>query len=177
VGYFAGLDVSLEETAICIVDDAGRIVRAARAGVFGQAGLVNWQHFRVLARQPNWRGSRGRGQHHLNAGAPELVHNPLQPPKIEAVLLGFAQTPEEFPETHHVDTGLLHQFDVPFPSRLRVFSTATIRVNPLLRMIIDAEIHCAVLSRAVVFRRIKTSKFFGNLKLNKLELATGVDTP
>ena len=29
--YFAGLDVSLEETAICIVDDAGRIVRAARA--------------------------------------------------------------------------------------------------------------------------------------------------
>jgi transposase len=30
VGYFAGLDVSLEETAICIVDDAGRIVREAR---------------------------------------------------------------------------------------------------------------------------------------------------
>jgi transposase len=31
VGYFAGLDVSLEETAICIVDDAGRIVRESRA--------------------------------------------------------------------------------------------------------------------------------------------------
>jgi transposase len=31
VGYFAGLDVSLEETAICIVDDAGRIVGEARA--------------------------------------------------------------------------------------------------------------------------------------------------
>lgn len=31
VGYFSGLDVSLEETAICIVDDAGRIVREARA--------------------------------------------------------------------------------------------------------------------------------------------------
>jgi len=31
VGYFAGLDVSLEETAICIVDDAGRIVCEARA--------------------------------------------------------------------------------------------------------------------------------------------------
>jgi len=27
VGCFAGLDVSLEETALCIVDDAGRIVR------------------------------------------------------------------------------------------------------------------------------------------------------
>ncbi len=31
MGYFAGLDVSLEETAICIVDDAGQIVREARA--------------------------------------------------------------------------------------------------------------------------------------------------
>lgn len=31
MGYFAGLDVSLEETAICIVDDAGVIVREARA--------------------------------------------------------------------------------------------------------------------------------------------------
>jgi transposase len=28
--YFAGLDVSLEETAICIIDDAGLIVREAR---------------------------------------------------------------------------------------------------------------------------------------------------
>jgi transposase len=31
MGYFAGLDVSLEETTICIVDDAGQIVREARA--------------------------------------------------------------------------------------------------------------------------------------------------
>jgi transposase len=31
MSYFAGLDVSLEETAICIIDDAGRIVREARA--------------------------------------------------------------------------------------------------------------------------------------------------
>ena len=31
MGYLAGLDASLEETAICIVDDTGRIVREARA--------------------------------------------------------------------------------------------------------------------------------------------------
>ncbi len=30
MGYFAGLDVSLEEAAICIVDDAGRVVREVR---------------------------------------------------------------------------------------------------------------------------------------------------
>lgn len=29
--YFAGLDVSLEETAICVVDETGRIVKEARA--------------------------------------------------------------------------------------------------------------------------------------------------
>jgi transposase len=29
--YFAGLDVSLEETAICVVDEAGGIIREVRA--------------------------------------------------------------------------------------------------------------------------------------------------
>ncbi len=29
--YFAGLDVSLEETAVCVVDDTGAIVKEARA--------------------------------------------------------------------------------------------------------------------------------------------------
>jgi transposase len=48
MGYFAGLDVSLEETAICIVDDAGHIVREARAAsepealvsFFGSCGMT-----------------------------------------------------------------------------------------------------------------------------------------
>lgn len=29
--YFAGLDVSLEETSICVVDESGRILKEARA--------------------------------------------------------------------------------------------------------------------------------------------------
>ena len=33
MGYFAGLDVSLEETAICIVDNAGLIVRGDARGI------------------------------------------------------------------------------------------------------------------------------------------------
>ena len=40
MGYFAGLDVSLEETAVCIVDDGGRIVREARVASEPEA-LVN----------------------------------------------------------------------------------------------------------------------------------------
>ncbi|MCR4331993.1 MAG: IS110 family transposase [Sulfuricaulis sp.] len=35
--YFAGLDVSLEETAICVVDETGRIVKEARAASDPQA--------------------------------------------------------------------------------------------------------------------------------------------
>ncbi len=30
--YFAGLDVSVKETSVCIVDDGGRIVREAKVG-------------------------------------------------------------------------------------------------------------------------------------------------
>lgn len=28
--YFAGMDVSLKETAICVVDETGRIIKEAR---------------------------------------------------------------------------------------------------------------------------------------------------
>ena len=41
MGYFAGLDVSLEETTICVVDEAGRILREARA-VSEPAALVEF---------------------------------------------------------------------------------------------------------------------------------------
>jgi hypothetical protein len=30
MAYFAGLDVSVKETSVCIVDDAGKIMREAR---------------------------------------------------------------------------------------------------------------------------------------------------
>lgn len=37
--YFAGLDGSLEETAICVVDESGRIVKEGRAASEPQALL------------------------------------------------------------------------------------------------------------------------------------------
>src|SRR6266699_2670491 len=33
MAYFAGLDVSVKETSVCIVDDAGKIVREARVAL------------------------------------------------------------------------------------------------------------------------------------------------
>ena len=37
--YFAGLDVSVKETSICIVDDAGKIVREVRVASEPEAVL------------------------------------------------------------------------------------------------------------------------------------------
>src|SRR5215813_8401245 len=37
--YFAGLDVSVKETSVCIVDDAGKIVREARVASESEALL------------------------------------------------------------------------------------------------------------------------------------------
>jgi transposase len=37
MNYYAGIDVSLEETAICVVDETGRIVKEVRAASEPQA--------------------------------------------------------------------------------------------------------------------------------------------
>jgi transposase len=41
VSYFVGLDVSLDETAICIVDDAGAILREGKVDTEPEA-IVTW---------------------------------------------------------------------------------------------------------------------------------------
>jgi predicted NBD/HSP70 family sugar kinase len=42
MAYFAGLDVSVTETSVCIVDDAGKIVREARVASEPEALCSNW---------------------------------------------------------------------------------------------------------------------------------------
>ena len=39
MAYFAGLDVSVKETSVCIVDDTGKIVRETR--VASEPGVVD----------------------------------------------------------------------------------------------------------------------------------------
>ena len=50
--HFAGLDVSVKETSICIVDDTGRIVREVKIASEPEALLS------VLKSRPDWIGSR-----------------------------------------------------------------------------------------------------------------------
>ena len=55
--HFAGLDVSVKETSICIVDDAGKIVREVKVASEPEALLPVLKKLR-LPLQANWIGSR-----------------------------------------------------------------------------------------------------------------------
>ena len=91
--------------------------------------------------QPNGRRGGRRGQHDLDTGLAQQIHRPSQPAKIKFAFLRFAQAPREFAHADHVDARLLHQFGVMFPGGFGLIGGAAIRIDPLLRIIIDAEIH------------------------------------
>ena len=64
MGYFAGLDVSVKETSVCIVDDAGKIVREVRVASEPEALLqvLANNHYRfkrigLCALTPTWHSS------------------------------------------------------------------------------------------------------------------------
>ena len=54
MAYFAGLDVSVKETSVCIVDDAGKIVREARVASEPEALLhVRCAGIDIAGREPS----------------------------------------------------------------------------------------------------------------------------
>ena len=57
--YFAGLDVSVKETSVCIVDDAGKIVREARVASEPEALLQVLTNTNVLRSRLHRCVSRG----------------------------------------------------------------------------------------------------------------------
>ena len=54
--HFAGLDVSVKETSICIVDDTGKIVREVKVASEPEASVGGAEEPR-LPLQANWIGS------------------------------------------------------------------------------------------------------------------------
>jgi transposase len=61
--YFAGLDVSVKDTSVCVVDDAGKIVREVKVASQPDALLT-------VLRSPAYHFKRiGRGHLHSPLGA------------------------------------------------------------------------------------------------------------
>ena len=56
MNHFAGLDVSVKETSVCIVDDTGRIVREVKVASEPEALLTALKK-PLLSLQANWIGS------------------------------------------------------------------------------------------------------------------------
>ena len=42
--YFGGLDVSVKDTSVCIVDDTGKIVREVKAAMVSVLFVSFWSH-------------------------------------------------------------------------------------------------------------------------------------
>ena len=55
--YFAGLDVSVKATSVCIVDDTGKIVREVKVASEPEA-LLAVLKYPALPLQADWTGSR-----------------------------------------------------------------------------------------------------------------------
>jgi predicted NBD/HSP70 family sugar kinase len=56
MAYFAGLDVSVKETSVCIVDDAGKIVREVRVASEPEA-LLQVLTNTIYSFNASWAGS------------------------------------------------------------------------------------------------------------------------
>jgi transposase len=56
MAYFAGLDVAIKETSLCIVDDAGKIVREARVASEPESFAAGSDEHH-LSLQAGWAGS------------------------------------------------------------------------------------------------------------------------
>ena len=68
--HFAGLDVSVKETSVCIVDDTGRIVREVKVASEPDALLRGAEEPR-LPLQADWIGSRAAVAMAVTARSPK----------------------------------------------------------------------------------------------------------
>ena len=58
--HFAGLDVSVKETSVCIVDEAGRIVREVKVASEPEALLPVLKTLPITSRELDWKPGRCR---------------------------------------------------------------------------------------------------------------------
>ena len=58
--HFAGLDVSVKETSVCIVDDTGKIVREVKVASEPKALLAVLKNPATTSSELDWKPGRGR---------------------------------------------------------------------------------------------------------------------
>ena len=114
---------------------------AASAFVANQATFVNRQNFGMFLSEPNGRCGSGSGKNDLDAGPAENVHYPAKPAKVAFGFFRLADAPGEFANADDVDAGGGHQLRIALPCGLGIVGGSSVRINPLLRMIINTEIH------------------------------------
>ena len=68
--HFAGLDVSVKETSVCIVDDTGKIVREVKVASEPEALLAVLSEPR-LPLQADWTWKLGRCRNGFSARSPK----------------------------------------------------------------------------------------------------------
>src|ERR1051325_7876726 len=113
----------------------------AGAFVAHQAAFIDRENLRMLFGEPDGRRSGRSGEHDLDAGFAEDIHYPAEPTEITFAFFRFANAPGEFTDTNDIDAGRSHHLRITFPGGLRISGGTAIRVNPLLRMVINTEIH------------------------------------
>jgi hypothetical protein len=63
--YFAGLDISMDETHVCVLDREGVVVRESKAESTAELSPTNWSKRRVVvasySRRGEWRRSCSTG--------------------------------------------------------------------------------------------------------------------
>ncbi len=112
------------------VDGGAHAMVVAAAVVFPLAHPVHPPGLRVSCVQPGGPGSRGRGQHGVDAVLVEPVYDLLQPFKMEVSLFGLQDRPGKNAHAGAVDAGLLHQ--------PHVLLQDVRPVQPLLRVVVAA---------------------------------------
>ena len=74
MNYFAGLDVSVKETSVCIVDDTGRIVREVKVASEPEALLAVLKNPAYTSSELDWK--LGRYRNGCSALSPSRVPIP-----------------------------------------------------------------------------------------------------
>ena len=120
---------------------AVQAVGVARAGMERLALLVHRQDLGMLLGQPERRSGGGRGEDDPDSVGVHQVHRALHPGEVELPFLGFDEAPDELAHAHGVHAGRDHELHVLFPAGFTVLWGSSIGIDPMLRMVVDAEEH------------------------------------